>query len=182
MGSGGQPFEIYYLKKNGYSGDIATAIPLAKYMVWQLAFMIICSYILIIHSTQYVTSTLVLVCAWIGLALILLLFFFILFMSITKKWGASLVVAVLKLLHKIKLIKDYKKVLVKVLRFVKQYQYCIKTFAKSPMTIFSVLISSIGSLVSNALIAYFIYISFEANPVVGWWEIVAKCFICELAV
>lgn len=182
MGSGGQPFEIYYLKKNGYSGDIATAIPLAKYMVWQIAFMLICGFILIAYSGEYASSPLVLVCAWIGLALILLLFLFVLFMSITKKWGASLVVGVLKLLHKMHIIKDYKSVLVKVLRFVKQYQFCMKTFAKSPFTIISVLISSIASLLTNALIAYFIYISFTANPTVGWWDIVCKCFICELAV
>lgn len=182
LGSGGQPFEIYYLKKNGYSGDIATAIPLAKYMVWQIAFVILCAFILIVYSPHYATSPIVLVCAWIGLALILALFLFVLFMSITKKWGASLVVGVLKLLHKMHIIKDYKKVLIKVLKFVKQYQYCIKTFAKSPLTIIEVFVVSIGSLVSNALIAYFIYISFEANPIVSWWDIVCKCCICDLAV
>ena len=37
LGTGGQPFEIYYLKKDGYSGDVATAIPLAKYMIWQIS-------------------------------------------------------------------------------------------------------------------------------------------------
>lgn len=182
LGSGGQPFEIYYMKKTGYSGDIATAIPLAKYMVWQIAFVILCSFILIAYSPNYASSPFVLVCAWIGLALILLLFLFVLFMSITKKWGASLVVEVLKLLHKMHIIKDYKKVLVKVLKFVKQYQFCIKSFAKSPGTIISVFVASLGSLVSNALIAYFIYISFTAVPVVSWWDIVCKCFICDLAV
>lgn len=182
LGSGGQPFEIYYLKKNGYSGDIATAIPLAKYMVWQISFVILCTFILIVYSPHYATSPIVLVCAWIGLALILALFLFVLFMSITKKWGASLVVGVLKLLHKMHIIKDYKKVLIKVLKFVKQYQYCIKTFAKSPLTIIEVFVVSVGSLISNALIAYFIYISFESNPVVSWWDIVCKCCICDLAV
>lgn len=182
LGSGGQPFEIYYLKKNGYSGDVATAIPLAKYMVWQIAFVILCGFILIAYSPNYASSPIVLVCAWIGLALILLLFLFVLFMSITKKWGASLVVGVLKLLHKMHIIKDYKKVLMKVLRFVKQYQFCIKSFAKSPGTIISVFISSLGSLISNALIAYFIYISFTEAPIVSWWDIVCKCFICDLAV
>lgn len=182
LGSGGQPFEIYYLKKNGYGGDIATAIPLAKYMVWQIAFMIICTFILIAYGPNYSTSPIVLICAWIGLALIMLLFLFVLFMSITKKFGASLVVGVLKLLNKMHLIKDYRKVLIKVLKFVKQYQYCIKTFAKSPWTILSVLFASIGSLLSNALIAYFILIAFNTTANISWWDIVCKCFICDLAV
>ncbi len=182
LGSGGQPFEIYYLKKNGYGGDIATAIPLAKYMVWQIAFMIICTFILIAYGPNYSTSPIVLICAWIGLALIMLLFLFVLFMSITKKFGASLVVGVLKLLNKMHLIKDYRKVLIKVLKFVKQYQYCIRTFAKSPWTIMSVLFASIGSLLSNALIAYFILIAFNTTANISWWDIVCKCFICDLAV
>ena len=50
LGSGGQPFEIYYLKKNGYSGDTATAIPLAKYMSWQVSFVFICLGILIAYK------------------------------------------------------------------------------------------------------------------------------------
>ena len=182
LGSGGQPFEIYYLKKDGYSGDIATAIPLAKYMAWQFTFVILCTFILIAYSPNYATSPIVLICAWVGLALILALFLFVLFMSITKKWGASLVVGVLKLLHKMHIIKDYKKALIKVLRFVKQYQYSIKTFAKNPLTVLGLFLASLGSLLTNALIAYFIYISFSANPTVSWWDIVCKCFICDLAV
>lgn len=182
LGSGGQPFEIYYMKKNGYSGDISTAVPLAKYMVWQIAFIVLGLFILIFYAPSYNPSVLVIVCAWVGLGLTLGLFLFVLFMSITKKWGASLVVGVLKLLHKMHIIKDYKKVLIKVLRFVKQYQYCMTTFAKSPWTIISVFISSVGSIITNALIAYFIYISFAEVPSVNWWDIVFKCCICDMAV
>ena len=182
LGSGGQPFEIYYMKKNGYSGDIATAVPLAKYMAWQIAFVLMGVFILIFYAPYHNTSTVVLILAWIGLGLTLTLFLFVLFMSITKKWGASLVVGVLKLLHKMHIIKDYKKALIKVLRFVKQYQYCIKTFAKSPLTVLGVLISSVGSIITNSVIAYFIYISFTAEPIVNWWDIVCKCCICDMAV
>lgn len=182
LGSGGQPFEIYYMKKNGYSGDVSTAVPLAKYMVWQIAFVFLGLFILIFYAPSYHPSTLVIVCAWVGLALTLALFLFVLFMSITKKFGASLVVGVLKLLHKMHIIKDYRKALAKVLRFVKQYQYCMTTFAKSPWTLIAVFLSSLASIISNSIIAYFIYISFASNPTVGWWEIVSKCCICDMAV
>ena len=77
LGSGGQPFEIYYLKKNGYSGDTATAIPLAKYMVWQVSFVFICLGILIAYSRNLISSPLVLICAWVGLSILLLLFLFL---------------------------------------------------------------------------------------------------------
>lgn len=182
MGSGGQPFEIYYLKKNGYSGDTATAIPLAKYMIWQFSFSILCLIILIFFPQTYASSTFVLICAWVGISAVILLFLFVFFMSITKKWGASLVVGVLKLLHKMKIVKDYRKALEKVLRFVKQYQYCIKSFAKSPFTVIAATVVTMGSIVCNALIAYFVYASFVSVPEIGWWDIICKCNICELAV
>lgn len=181
LGTGGQPFEIYYLKKNGYSGDTATAIPLAKYMIWQISFSLICLVVLILYSSQ-VSSPLVLIMAWVGLSITLALFLFVFFMSITKKLGASLVVAVLKLLHKCKIIKNYRAVLVKVLRFVKSYQICIKSFAKKPLTVAVEILVTMGSIISNALIAYFIYIAFVEVPTMAWWDIVCYCIICEVAV
>lgn len=181
LGTGGQPFEIYYLKKNGYSGDTATAIPLAKYMIWQISFSILCLIVLILYSS-HVSSPLVLVMAWVGVSITLALFLFVFFMSITKKFGASLVVAVLKLLHKCKIIKNYQAVLVKVLRFVKSYQICIKSFAKKPLTVFFEILVTMGSVIANALIAYFIYIAFVDVPAMSWWDIVCYCIICEIAV
>jgi len=182
LGSGGQPFEIYYLKKEGYSGDVATAIPLAKYMIWQISFVILCSFILIAYSHNYVTSPLVLILAWVGLSIILALFLFVFFMSITKKWGASLVVGVLKLLHKCKIIKNYRKTLTKVLLFVKSYQDCIKQVAKSPFTLICTILSTLGSMLCNTSIAYFVLISFTDNPGMNLWDIICICHICELAV
>lgn len=181
LGTGGQPFEIYYLKKNGYSGDTATAIPLAKYMIWQISFSILCLVVLILYSHR-VSSPLVLIMAWVGLSITLALFLFVFFMSITKKFGASLVVAVLKLLHKCKIIKNYKVVLVKVLKFVKSYQICIKSFAKKPLTVILEMFVTMGSIIANALIAYFIYIAFVEVPQMSWWDIVCYCIICEVAV
>jgi uncharacterized protein (TIRG00374 family) len=181
LGSGGQPFEIYYLKKDGYSGDTATGIPMAKYMVWQISFMLISLYILIFQP-HFASNTLVLILCWIGLGLTLTLFLFVLFMSITKKMGASFIVGILKLLHKIKIVKDYRKALFKVLKFVKQYQDCIKSFVKSPLTILLTTIATILSTIGNAIIAYFIYISFVDVPIVTPFEIVCKCCLTELAV
>lgn len=181
LGTGGQPFEIYYMKKNGYSGDTSTAIPLAKYMSWQVSFVILCLVILILYSHNIVDSTLVLVLAWVGLSINLALFLFVFFMSITKKWGAGLVVGVLKLLHKMKIIKDYRKTLKKVLKFVKNYQFCIKSFAKNPITVISEIFVTTASIVSNSLIAYFILLAFTQTPSVSWWDILCMCCICDMA-
>ena len=180
--SGGKPFEIYYLKKNKHSGDVATAIPLAKYMVWQFVFVTLCLTILIFYPHENISSPIILIGAWIGIIAILCVFLFILFMSITKKWGAKILGGILRLLHRMKLVKNYHTVLRKVLRFVKSYQYSMKAFIKSPITIIFVAICTLGAIVSNGLIAYFIYASFTEVATVAWYDIFCKCIICELAI
>ena len=102
-------------------------------------------------------------------------------MSITNKFGAVIVVNVLKLLHKLRIIKNYRVTLFKVLRFVKSYQYNIKRFAKEPVLIISEIIITTLGIISNAIIAYFIYLAFVDTATVSWWDIVCKVCICELA-
>jgi len=181
MATGGQPFEIYYLRKNGYSGDKATAMPLAKYMVWQISFFLLCLIILILHSADYVSSPLVLICAWVGLSFVLLIFLFVFFVSVTNKFGASVIVGILKLLHKLKIIKNYRRTLLKVLKFVKSYQYNIKHLFNNPLVVLGEIFVTILGLISNSLIAYFILLTFCETPNFSWWQIVCMCCICELA-
>lgn len=181
LGSGGQPFEIYYMKKNGYSSDSAAAAPLTKYMIWQFSFFFLCLIILILYSKEYLNSPLVLIGAWIGLAIVLLIFLFVFLMSIANKFGAFMVVNVLKLLHKLRIIKNYRVTLFKVLRFVKSYQYSIKRFAKEPLLIITEVIITTLGIITNAIIAFFIYLAFVDTATVSWWDIVCKVCICELA-
>ncbi len=182
MSTGGQAFEIYYLKKNGYSGEASTSLPMAKYMAWQVTFTILCTTILCLYSKNIVSTPAVLVLAWIGLSANILLFLFIFFMSITKRFGAALVVWSLKILAKMHIIKNYRKTLRKVLKFVKSYQYTIKHFAKSPLTVTCSLLATLGSLVSTAMIAYFVLKSFVPHPAMSWYDMLCYCMICECAI
>lgn len=180
--SGGKPFEIYYLKKHGHSGDVATAIPLAKYMIWQFVLIVVCSAILIFYPKENISSSLILTFAWIGLGIILAVFLFILFMSVTKKWGSKILSIILRILHKLHIVKNYHTTLTKVLRFVKSYQYSLKAFTKSPITIILVGLCTLGALLSNGLIAYFIYRAFTETPITTWYDVFCKCIICDLAI
>ena len=182
MSTGGQAFEIYYLKKNGYSAEASTSLPMAKYMAWQVTFTVLCTIILSLYSRHIVSTPAVLVLAWIGLSANILLFLFIFFMSITKRFGAALVVWALKILARMHIIKNYRKTLRKVLKFVKSYQYTIKHFAKSPLTLTCSILATFGSLISNALIAFFVLKSFVAEPAMTWYEIICYSMICECAI
>ena len=52
FGTGGQPFQIWYLHSKGYSGGAASAMPLAEFITKQSAMIVICLAALIFgHST-----------------------------------------------------------------------------------------------------------------------------------
>lgn len=180
LGSGGQPFEMHYFRKHGYSPETSTTIPVAKYMVWQLSFFLLCLGILIAYSAELISSPLLLVLGWVGLSVVLLIFLFVFIMSIPQKIGPSLVVGVLKLLRKMKIIKNYRATLFHVLKFVKSYQFSLKETFKNPVIIISQILITMAGIVANSLIAFFIYLTFVPAPTVEWWEIVCKCCLCDL--
>ena len=180
LGSGGQPFEIHYFRKHGYSPETSTTIPVAKYMVWQLSFFLLCLGILIAYSAELISSPLLLILGWVGLSVVLLIFMFVFIMSIPQKIGPSLVVGIIKLLHKMKIVKNYRATLLRVLKFVKAYQFSLKETFKSPSIIISQIVITMLGIISNSLIAYFIYLTFTPTPTVSWIEIICKCCLCDL--
>jgi len=181
LSTGGQPFQIYYLNKKGFKGDIATSIPLCRYFLWLLG-SIICG--LISLSISYkVANPLMLSMAGISLGALSLLFIFIVLVSVSKKIGQPLVVGGLKILYKLRIVKDYKKALFKTLTFVKNYQKSVRSFSKNIWLVLLELLLTIISLVIKASIVYSIYLMFN-YPVVNaeWFEIITRVFLCEMAV
>lgn len=190
LGTGGQPFQIYCLNKNGYRGEIATGIPIAKYIFWQIAFIIISLAIILSPAnqlaTQSVGSSVVYGLAWFGLICNIVLFIFSMTMSINRNFGEKIVVFGLKILTKLHIIRNYEKTLKKVIKFVDKYQRCMKLFASSPLTVITQVLLAGLSIFTNVSIAYFIYLAFNF-PVVPfdintWLQIASMAVICDLAV
>ena len=188
LSAGGEPFQIYYMNKHGYKVDVASGISLAKSLFWQIGFIVIGLIVLLTAKTNDY-GTFVKLAAWIGVGANTLFFLAIILVSTSKKIGGKLIVGGLKLLHKMKIVKNYGKTLRKVLTFVKNYQKCIKDFVKSFWTILlQVALSIIGSLAQFS-IAYFIYLAFNYNAflagemvLMSWFDIVALSAICDMAV
>lgn len=182
LSSGGEPYQIYHLNKNGVPGEKATSIPLMKHIIWLLAFVSLGIAVLIVNEfCQFTTSILIKIGGSIALILngsiVLLIFFF----SISKRTAQILVIKVLKLLHKMHIIKNYKVTFFKVVKFVRNYQKTIKTLAKSVSTWIIQFLLAIGSYLSLFSIVYFIYLAFpHAIDGLSWGYIVCCMMLCEL--
>lgn len=183
MATGGQAFELIYLKSRGVKSGIATSIPFAKYIINQFAFVSLAIVLLCFNGwvlddgAKFTT-----VLAIITLVVITFVVSFIIFLSISKKFAPKLILAILKLLQKCKLIKDYNVAFQKIMRFVLEYQRCIKYYASSFWTLITAFISAYGIYVCKALIAFFIYCAFNGFNTAVFTTIFTKVILCELVV
>ena len=183
MATGGQPFQMLYLKKNSVKTEAATAIPLVKYFLWQIAWIIICSCLLIFNVKYYIGGgNVVQIFAWVSLVLNFGLLSLVVMLSISKKVGPRIVISILKLVNKMHLIKDYKKSFKKVFKFVREYQKSFKLLIKHfGQVVYHVILNGI-TIILNSSLAYFVYLAFNINGGFSYVEILTNVIICELAV
>lgn len=182
MSTGGQPFQIFYLKSRGIRSDIATTIPLAKFIVWQFVNAFICAFVLITQRHFYADKNwIVVTLAWASLAGMLFIVLSVLLLSLSKKVMPKFVMSILKFGQKIKLVKNYKATFRRVLRFVREYQVSMKSYIKHFPTMVTQILTSIVTIFLNALIPFFIYKAFNPFGLIGPLEIITNLLICDMA-
>lgn len=184
MSTGGQPFQMLYLKKNSVKGDAATAIPLAKYFLWQIAWIVLICYFLIFNTHYYLNNNgyIVQIFAWVSLVLNFCLISGVILLSISKKVGPRFVLSILKLLHKIHLVKDYRATFKKTIKFVREYQRSFKSLITNPFQFGWHIFLNAVTILLNASLAYCVYLAFNIDGGISYLEIVTNVMVCDLAI
>lgn len=184
LSSGGQPFQVYYLTKSGVPGEKATSVPLAKYIFWQFTFVIIAVIVLLFQSASYIKSNaIVITLAWTGLLGNVLIMSVVLILSLSKKIGPKIILWFLKLGYKLKLVKNYQASFRRVVRFVREYQFCMKDYFKNKWVFILEIVIAVVSTLLYYTIPYCIYLAFNApNITVSWIDMFARILLCDLAV
>ena len=184
MSTGGQPFQMMYLNKRGIKGDVATSIPLVKYMFWQITYVIICSVILIYNQFFSANPTQIFstVLAWIAVLANLLILLTVLFLSVSKKVGPLVVIWILKLGSKLHIVKNYRVTFRKVMRFVVNYQKTMKMFAKNIFVLITELLLAAADTLLFNIIPYFIYKAFVPTGTLSVVDMMVTSIICNLTI
>ena len=169
MSTGGQPFQIYYMNKRGIRGDVATGIPLVKYIMWQITYVIICTFVLIFNSVKYgsATNAIVTTVAWVAISVNIAIFMTVVLLSVSKKVGPRIVIGVLKLLSKMHIVKNYQKTFRKVMRFVLNYQKTFKTLLKNPLVLILELLLAAADIIVYNLIPFIVCLVFIPKANLG---------------
>ena len=185
LSTGGQPFQIYYLKKHGLSAAQSVAVPMGRYVFTQITAVIFFTAVLFSTFSGSlgggVATTVVSAASWVGYVLNCSVIFLVLLLSINRKVGTKIVGWFIKIGHKMKLVKNYDKTYNNVIKVVDDFQSSIKYYVKSPKTFIVALLVTGGSYLLNYTIPFFIYCTFAGFEVGMWSTIIVRCVMIDLA-
>lgn len=161
LSTGGQPFQISYMKSHDVPLHIAMSIPLTQYVVRQICWSILGIICLIVASFQHSYDLIVYITAIIGFILGSFMLVLIILLSVSKKTGKRVVIFVLKFLQKIKIVKNYEKQYEKIMKTIEDFQDVMRRFAKSPKDAI-IMFGVVGfRLILSYFLPYFVFSTFN---------------------
>lgn len=175
--SGGEALAVQYLRSRDVPGSTALSIPVGKFIFQQLTWIIVSLFCIIF--SQFTTNfyNYVSITGIIGFILAAGSLFVIMFLSLSRGLGKKIVSWVLKLLCKMKILKDYDKYYEKVWAFVEDYQNIMREYSKSFWDILFQLFLSVGRYIISYSIPFFVYCIFEGFPVTNAADLYGVFFI-----
>lgn len=173
---GGQPFQIYYMHKNGgLSEGMATTIPIIGMISNQIGFLIIAVFAIFIGGFLINNSTLV-ATACFGLLFYAFWPVIVMIATFLPKATAELISLGVKFLAKIHVIKNQEEAVRKAKKGVNDYAKCVKQILKTKGLFLQTIILSVAFQVLIGMIPYFVLTAFggQVDPL--------TCFFTTIAV
>lgn len=173
---GGQPFQIYFMRKNAnISNGLATTIPIFGMISLQIAFILIALVCFIFGGLAESNAALA-VTAWIGLAFYAFWPVVIGMATFYPKATTGLIKFVVKILSRLKIVKDKEAALKKTEQEVKEYVKCVKMILKRRKLFILIILMSLVFNILMAAIPFFLLTAF------GGQMDFAQCFTLTIAV
>ena len=173
---GGQPFQIFYMRRNsGLPGGASTSIPIVGMIANQIGFLLIAIPCFVLSGIAYSKPALI-VTAWIGLLFYAFWPVMIVGVSFFPKATTKFLKFLVRILAKIRLIKNREATLKKIEHEVDEYAKSVKLILKTR----GLFLQVVGlSVLFNALILaipFFVLTAFGGNINL------IDCFILTVAV
>lgn len=154
--SGGQPMQIYYMKKDNIEYAHSSIAVLLCVMSYQAALIILflLAFIYKFNFLQAELSTISIIVI-IGIIVNTCLLLFFMGMIFSKKLLPNIINAVLKFLAKIRIVKDLEKAQEKINTMSFEYQRSAQILRKNPGLLFKILCIYFTQLIIRFSISYF---------------------------
>lgn len=155
--TGGQPFQAYYFHNKGYRSDVATSIPVVKYII-QLVSWIFVSLILyianhnVLDTLPQATKLTVKITTYVGIGIACLAPIIVVLFSIFPKFTSKILAFFIKLGVKLKLIHHPDKIIAKIEVFIENYSFAFQScFKRLTQILFVFLICIVDFLITMSL-------------------------------
>lgn len=177
-GVGGQPFQIYYLNKDGIpKGDSAT-IPITAFSLNQFAFVVIA--LVVIAFGYSLDGVWLMTAVFLGIVLYFAIPFAIILFSLMPGKLDGLVCGICRFLHKLHIIKAPDEKSVAWLATVKKYQSALTQMWQHKLSLFVAFIFSLVYFAAILVLPYFVLKAFNAD--IGLIEVFATNTLIYCAV
>ncbi len=181
LGGGGQPFEIYYLRKKGLPIGIASGIPLVSYALNKIAYVFVSLIALMIYGFGEVGIFIKVLCL-VGLTINLVIPTAIVMFALMPRFSSAIARLISKIGKKLHLVKNQQEFYEKMTGNFTEYAECIKYFLhKSKISIIVGFICSIAYFVAIYSLPYFT-IRMSGVHDVNWGRIFTYCVICYASI
>ncbi len=133
--TGGQPWQIYRLKKSGLSLGESTTVVIEDFIAYQIALVLLGIIAVISNHTfnilpqDSVLRHLVTIGFIINTLVIIVLFL----VAFSKNWNKKIIGGTIKILYKIKIVKDRKKMLDKSEKFIENFHKSASTLLENKL-------------------------------------------------
>lgn len=168
--AGGQPYQVYYLHKNKVPAGVATSLPIVCFFMQQLAFFFIVVLCFIIRG-PIVNDLWLQIAIYVGSVFMIFIPVTIMVFAFIPKTAKKLLGGLIKLLHKIKIVKDIEGATLKFNNYLDDYSRSLKLIGKHKKTLISGFILAFGVQMLQYSVTYFIVLASGAPS--DYWTVIA---------
>lgn len=180
LGTGGQPFQIFYLNKKDVPEGVSISVPLSEFTIYRIIFILLSIVALVLNKinvfeTSRLIGTAINIMAVVGLVVNALIPGFVILFSLSYKVCSAIIKFVVKLLTKLKLTKAPDVLYNNIMTALEKNS---KSFKKMTAKRGLVLLSSVFSIIATVAlcsIAFFVLKTFgyqtSDNVIYEWMQV-----------
>ena len=168
-GAGGQPFQIHWLHKHGYSDGGSSAMTIAGYVTMQLGFILLALVVFITWSSVELEA--IRYTAYFGLFLFALIPGLLVMFSFMPNTVKKLISAVIRLGGRLKIVKNPDETIDRLLEMLDSYHSSFSVISKDKLLLLCLIVLSLIYRFALCSMPFFVLKMFGAS--VSYWRIFA---------
>ena len=178
-GAGGQPFQIYHMHKNGYSGGVSAAMPLSGFLFMQLAFVFL-AILTFIFMGGAVDMIAIRIPAYIGVVCYAIVPCLIILSAISDKAAKKIVFFFIRVGGKLRIVKNVEQSIETTGHTLDDYHQNLRMIAKKKWLVVKLAIFSIIYQLAICSIPFFVLHAYRGTG--SYFLILAQTFFIYCAI